>query len=78
MKFAELTIKLRAKENIKLSSDKGSVIRGAFGFAFRKVCCPFPSKDSQECLLQNRCVYSYIFETPRPAHSKIMRLYEKA
>lgn len=76
MKVADFEIKLKAKENLSLPPYKGSMIRGAFGIAFRKVCCPFPDKNCKECLLKSKCVYSYVFETPRPDNSKIMRLYE--
>jgi hypothetical protein len=38
-----------------------------FGLALRTVCCPFPRKDCAVCLLRDKCVWSYVFDTPRPA-----------
>uniref|UniRef100_A0A7C6A8Q7 CRISPR system precrRNA processing endoribonuclease RAMP protein Cas6 n=1 Tax=candidate division WOR-3 bacterium TaxID=2052148 RepID=A0A7C6A8Q7_UNCW3 len=77
MKIAEFAIKLIAKDKLSLPPYKGSAIRGAFGYAFRKVSCPFPKKDCQECLLKEKCVYAFVFETPRPTTALVMRKYEK-
>jgi len=76
MKIAQIEIKLQAKERLYLPPYKGSTIRGAFGSAFRRISCPFQKRDCKKCLLKNKCVYSYVFETPRPEDSKIMRKYE--
>ncbi len=76
MKISELKIYLKAKENIILPPYKGSVLRGAFGYALRKISCPFPEKDCEKCLLKSKCVYIYLFETKRPEGSAIMRKYE--
>ncbi|MCS7250328.1 MAG: CRISPR system precrRNA processing endoribonuclease RAMP protein Cas6 [candidate division WOR-3 bacterium] len=76
MKIAELTIYFKVKKDLNLPAYKGSILRGAFGYALRKVCCPFSSRDCKECLLKPKCVYIYIFETQRPENSAIMRKYE--
>ncbi|MEO0114292.1 MAG: CRISPR system precrRNA processing endoribonuclease RAMP protein Cas6 [candidate division WOR-3 bacterium] len=76
MKIAEFKINLKAIDKLNLPSYKGSVLRGAFGYAFRKTCCPFPNRDCKECLLKSKCVYAYVFETPRPEGSAVMRKYE--
>lgn len=35
-------------------------------------------KECRDCLLKGKCVYSYVFETPPPADTKVMRKYEAA
>jgi hypothetical protein len=44
---------------------EGSMIRGAFGRAFKESCCPFPH-DGNGCPLGERCPYGYVFETSPP------------
>jgi hypothetical protein len=76
MQVGSLAVELEAKEDVRLPAYKGAVIRGAFGNAFRRVSCPFPRRECPNCLLKEKCVYSQVFETPRPPESKIMRKYE--
>jgi len=76
MKVATLTVELKALQPARLPYYKGSVIRGGFGLAFRRVACPFPKRECAECLLRRQCVWSYVFATPRPEGSAIMRKYE--
>jgi hypothetical protein len=59
-----------------LPAYKGAVLRGAFGSAFRRVACPFRDRECAVCLLKTQCAYSLVFESPRPADSKVMRKYE--
>lgn len=76
MTVARLAVSLVAQEAARLPHYKGSVIRGGFGLAFRRVACPFPKRECSDCLLRQRCVWSYVFATPRPEDSTIMRKYE--
>jgi hypothetical protein len=76
MTVARLTVSLAAQEPARLPFYKGSVIRGGFGLAFRRVACPFPKRECSDCLLRQKCVWSYVFATPRPEGSTIMRKYE--
>ncbi|MCX7994980.1 MAG: CRISPR system precrRNA processing endoribonuclease RAMP protein Cas6 [candidate division WOR-3 bacterium] len=78
MEIARVSIVYRTTDEIILPQYKGSTIRGAFGNTFRKVVCPFKGKECKECLLVGKCVYNYVFETPIPSGSKIMRKYEHA
>ena len=41
---------------------KGSMLRGAFGHAFKKVCCALRRQECTSCLLTETCPYSYVFE----------------
>jgi len=43
---------------------KGSTFRGAFGHALKKVVCALKMQDCKDCLLREKCVYSFVFETP--------------
>ncbi|MEO0068995.1 MAG: hypothetical protein ABIK23_07720, partial [candidate division WOR-3 bacterium] len=76
MQFCRLNIHLETLEPVRLPSYKGAVIRGGFGLAFRRIACPFLKKECSDCLLRANCVWSYVFNTPRPEGSKIMRKYE--
>jgi CRISPR-associated endoribonuclease Cas6 len=76
MKIAQLEVKFKVLEDLKLPPYKGPLIRNAFGAALRKISCPFKDKECNECLLINKCVYSFIFETPKPEGAKIMRKYK--
>ncbi len=72
------TFRLRAEERIQLPPYKGAAFRGGFGYAFRKVVCALKRKPCDDCLLKARCVYAYIFETPPPSGTKVMRKYTRA
>jgi len=63
---------------IILPSYKGSTLRGGFGYAFKRVVCAIRDKECIDCLLKEKCVYSYVFETPPPSDTKIMRKYTSA
>lgn len=69
---------LEPKEIIVLPPYKGSTLRGGFGSAFRKVVCALKKTDCSECILREKCVYSYVFETPPPSRTKIMTKYKNA
>ena len=70
--------KITPIEPIILPLYKGSTLRGGFGNAFRRVVCALKKNDCGECILKEKCVYSYIFETPPPSDTKIMRKYTSA
>ncbi|MBI2412897.1 MAG: CRISPR system precrRNA processing endoribonuclease RAMP protein Cas6 [Deltaproteobacteria bacterium] len=69
---------LKALSPIALPTYKGSTLRGGFGHAFKKVICTVRNKECSDCLLKTKCIYSYVFETPPPEDSRILRKYEKA
>ena len=54
---------------------KGSVLRGVFGLALKKVVCALKHQDCLTCLLKQRCVYALTFETtevvPPPAGLRV-------
>lgn len=76
MKIGELTVYFKVKKELNLPPYKGLLLRGAFGYALRKISCPFTNRNCEECLLKSKCVYIYIFETRLPEDSAIMRKYK--
>ncbi|MBI5142689.1 MAG: CRISPR system precrRNA processing endoribonuclease RAMP protein Cas6 [Nitrospirae bacterium] len=69
---------LAARERLVLPAYKGSTLRGGFGHAFRRVVCAPRKPVCDGCFLKGSCVYSYVFETPPPSGSSMMRKYEAA
>jgi len=66
-------------EPLILPSYKGSTLRGGFGYAFKRVVCAIRDKEEcPDCILKEKCVYSYVFETPPPSDTKMMRKYKAA
>jgi hypothetical protein len=77
-KFAQFHFHLKVITPLHLPEYKGATLRGGFGYAFKKVVCALRSKECGTCLLKEKCVYSYIFETPPPGDSRMMRKYPSA
>lgn len=69
---------LKALENLILPYYKGSTLRGGFGYAFKRVVCAIKEKECHDCILKEKCIYSYIFETPPPSETKVMKKYKTA
>jgi len=65
-RWARFQFILQPKDQILLPAYKGSAFRGGFGHTFRNVVCAVREKDCAACMLKERCIYCYIFETPYP------------
>lgn len=78
LNLTKITLRLAAQDAISLPEYKGSALRGGFGHAFRKVVCAVRKKVCDDCLLRQRCAYFYIFETPPPDGTEMMRKYPRA
>lgn len=76
--YSSFWFHIQPLEPIILPSYKGSTLRGGFGNAFRRVVCALKNRECSACLLKEKCVYSYIFETPPPSDTSIMRKYTSA
>ncbi|MDI6786397.1 MAG: CRISPR system precrRNA processing endoribonuclease RAMP protein Cas6 [bacterium] len=74
-RIAKFIIVIRPKEYLSLPKYKGSTFRGGFGHAFRRISCAIKSKTCNECLLKEKCVYSYVFETFSPNDSETKKRY---
>jgi hypothetical protein len=58
-------VTVRFLERAVVPPYEGSMIRGAFGRAFKESCCPFPH-GGNGCPLGDKCPYGYVFETSPP------------
>ncbi|MFH1963128.1 MAG: CRISPR system precrRNA processing endoribonuclease RAMP protein Cas6 [bacterium] len=78
LKLARFEFTLAAGEDLRLPLYLGSTLRGGFGTAFKRVVCALKDRSCHECILKEKCVYSYVFETPPPANTTVMRKYESS
>ena len=65
----------KPKDRLYLPAYKGSTLRGGFGQTLKRVVCVTKNKECKNCLLKEKCVYSYIFETPPPKDTTRLRKY---
>lgn len=62
--YLRLRCTLRALAPAHLPAYKGSLLRGAFGHALRRIACAFgPDQPCATCRLRRACVYTRLFET---------------
>ena len=62
--YVRLRCTLRAEAPAVLPPFKGSLLRGAFGHALRRLTCAFgPRQACPDCALRRTCAYPRIFET---------------
>ncbi len=73
--LASYRLRIRARDDLLMPEYAGSAWRGVFGHALKASVCVTRQHDCAACALYRSCVYSYIFETPRPETSDRMRLY---
>jgi hypothetical protein len=78
IKIGTFVLRIKALNNLGLPAYKGSTLRGGFGQALKEVACALRRQECGNCLLRDRCVYSYVFETPPPADAEMMKLYPAA
>ncbi|HKV37959.1 MAG TPA: CRISPR system precrRNA processing endoribonuclease RAMP protein Cas6, partial [Blastocatellia bacterium] len=51
----------------------GSTLRGAFGHALKQAVCVMSHRACERCLVQDRCIYPYLFETPAPPDAPLLK-----
>ncbi len=76
--YKSFILSIKAQEPLILPSYKGSTFRGGFGNVFKKIVCALKKRDCLDCMLKDKCIYCYIFETPPPSSTAIMRKYTTA
>ncbi len=76
LKIARYRFVLEPIEPMSLASHKGGTLRGAFGWAFKRMACVQPGSRCDACQQTARCAYSYVFETPAPPDSEVLRTHE--
>jgi len=55
-----------------------NTLRGAFGIHLKRIACGRSRKNCEDCLLADSCIYKYVFETPVPENSAMMKKYTSA
>ena len=66
MNYTKISIII--KPNIKVPYFIGSQIRGAFGYALKKVSCINPSFNCQDCFAMTNCLYHQFYEEKNTYH----------
>ncbi len=61
-RVAHYVIEIEARQVLLLPEYKGSMLRGAFGHAFRRLCCDRRQETCKDCPIRENCPYFYIFE----------------
>lgn len=77
-RFAKFNFLIHPQELLHLPKFKGSTFRGGFGHAFRRISCAIKSKTCIDCLLKDKCVYAYVFETISSKDLKTSKRYSHA
>lgn len=63
MEICRLELILSSNEAQEMAPFIGSTIRGAFGNILKDIYCVEPPGKCSDCMLRNRCVYTYLFES---------------
>jgi hypothetical protein len=71
-RFARYHAHFQALDALRLPTWKGSAIRGAFGYVFRRLAC-VGGRHCPPCQMPDRCPYHYIFETAPPPGARSLR-----
>ena len=72
IRYQKFNFTIEAIDEVILPYYKGSTFRGGFGSTFKKVVCALKRNDCKDCLLRQRCVYAYVFETFPPDNTEVM------
>jgi hypothetical protein len=76
--YGQFSVGLAPRAPLSLPVYTGSMIRGAFGASLKHAVCVTRTYDCPPCLLKDRCLYPYVFETPPPPNAQHMRKYTAA
>lgn len=69
------------KTEIELQSDRpvsrfpAATLRGGFGYTLRRIVCSFKGNECSVCILKNKCIYPFLFESAPPADAPRLRKY---
>lgn len=74
MLFSRYSFTCQLTTDAQLPYYKGSTFRGVFGRALKKVVCALKQQQCETCLLNSKCVYAQVFETPVSMNSKDSRM----
>ncbi len=75
--WTRFSIQLSVLTSLSLPSYKGATLRGGFGHALKKIACVHAHTKTvcDSCQHPDCCVYGYLFETPPPNDTTMMRKY---
>jgi hypothetical protein len=73
--LARYRVTLEALEPLALPAYLGSTLRGAFGSAFRRLCCL--GHDDNSCPMPEACPYHLVFETAPPENASALRTHDE-
>ena len=73
--LARYRVSFEAVEPRDLPAYPGSTLRGAFGRAFRRLCCL--GRDGESCPAPEGCRYHLIFETAPPPAAEALSTHEE-
>jgi hypothetical protein len=76
--FGVFEFVLTPEKTIIFPPFKGNVFRGALGKALKDLTCAFKSKQCNECLIRDKCLYAQIFESHNVEGKSILKNIEKA
>jgi len=71
--YTSFSFTARVIDEIFLPEYKGSSFRGAFGHNFRRITCVLKVQECSSCMLSNKCIYKYIFETSPPKDAENLK-----
>jgi len=73
--LARYRVTLEALDRLDLPEYLGSTLRGAFGHAFRRLCCL--GRDGERCPVPQSCPYHLVFETAPPPDAEALRTHDE-
>jgi hypothetical protein len=74
MLFDRYDFTCRLETDAELPYYKGSTFRGVFGRALKKIICALKQQECETCLLNTKCIYVQVFETPVSVNAKDTRM----
>jgi hypothetical protein len=78
LEVSRYELRLQARESVQLPAFLGSTLRGAFGHALKEAVCVMSHRNCDRCMVTERCLYPYLFETPVPLGIKLLRGQQQA
>jgi hypothetical protein len=73
--LARYRVSLEALESLDLPAYLGSTLRGAFGLAFRRLCCL--GREGEPCPAPASCPYHLVFETAPPPDADALSTHDE-
>ncbi|MBN2717697.1 MAG: CRISPR system precrRNA processing endoribonuclease RAMP protein Cas6 [Deltaproteobacteria bacterium] len=64
LSFTKLRVEISPKTDTQLPRFLGSTLRGSLGWGLKRVTCALKNEACATCILNKRCAYALLFETP--------------